>query len=78
MTTSHETGFDGSYISAVAARLDENRDTVVLEDDDRIYSGKALQDMIDHLDRALWSQGVRPGDRVALIAPITATAIAAR
>ncbi|WHU49362.1 class I adenylate-forming enzyme family protein [Gordonia sp. L191] len=78
MTTSHETGFDGSYIAAIAARLDENRDTVVLEDDDRTYPGKALQDMLDHLDRALWSQGVRPGDRVALIAPVTATAIAAR
>lgn len=67
-----------SYVDDIVGLLDRDADRVVLEDDVRTYSGGEFAALIRQLTAALSRHGVTHGRRVALVAPITATALAAR
>lgn len=67
-----------SYVDDIVGLLDRDTDRVVMEDDLRTYTGGDFAALIRQLTAALGEHGVTHGQCVALVAPITATAVAAR
>ena len=67
-----------TYLHDIEARLRRDSGEVVLADDRRSFTGGELLELVHRLAAALASHGVGQGHRVALVAPVTAEAIAAR
>lgn len=67
-----------TYLDDIVHRLRRDSDDVVLVDDRRRFTGRELLELIQGLVGALCTHGVRQGHRVALVAPVTGEAIAAR
>ncbi|WP_197038173.1 MULTISPECIES: long-chain fatty acid--CoA ligase [Actinomycetes] len=66
------------FLNDIMMRLVADEDQVVLSDDSRDYRGADLLALVARLAHMLASRGIGFGDRVALIAPTTGEAIAAR
>jgi fatty-acyl-CoA synthase len=67
-----------TFLDTLLARLTADAEQAVLSDDTNTYRGKDLLALVSYLVDALAAHGVVRGHRVALIAPTTVEAIAAR
>jgi fatty-acyl-CoA synthase len=67
-----------TFLDTLLARLAADAEEVVLSDDRNTYRGKDVLALVSRLVDALAAHGVVRGHRVALVAPTTAEAIAAR